>query len=79
MPQVVALSSNRCGLQATLRDIGRKLADRPELAERFTRPLALIERLLAQRRHDKNKLYAVHAAHRRHSPARLRRPRLSGA
>jgi IS5 family transposase len=48
-------------LGRVFRDVRRKLADRPELAERFTGPLALVERLLEQQRHDKNKLYALHA------------------
>src|SRR5919106_1772096 len=43
------------------RDLRRKLEARPELTERFARPLALVERLLAQQRHDQNKLYALHA------------------
>jgi transposase, IS5 family len=48
-------------LGRVFRDVRRKLADRPELAERFTGPLALVERLLRQQRHDQNKLYALHA------------------
>lgn len=43
------------------RDVRRKLADRPEVAERFALPLARVERLLAQQRTDRNKLYALHA------------------
>lgn len=43
------------------RDVRRKIAGRPELAAPFAGPLALIERLLAQRRTDTNKLYALHA------------------
>jgi IS5 family transposase len=43
------------------RDVRRKLADRPEVAEHFAPPLARVERLLAQQRTDKNKLYALHA------------------
>lgn len=43
------------------RDVGRTLAGRPELAPHFSRPLALVRRLLAQRRSDTNKLYALHA------------------
>jgi transposase, IS5 family len=43
------------------RDVRRKLAGRPEVAERFAEPLARVERLLAQQRTDKNKLYALHA------------------
>jgi transposase, IS5 family len=48
-------------LGRVFRDVRRKLAAQPELTERFVRPLALVERLLAQQRHDKNKLYALHA------------------
>jgi transposase, IS5 family len=43
------------------RDLRRKLADRPEVAEHFTEPLARVARLLAQQRTDHNKLYARHA------------------
>ena len=43
------------------RDVRRKLADRPEVAEPFALPLARVERLLAQQRTDRNKLYALHA------------------
>jgi IS5 family transposase len=43
------------------RDVRRKLVSRPDLADRFAEPLALIERLLAQQRTDKHKLYALHA------------------
>ena len=48
-------------LGRVFRDVRRKLEARPELAERFTGPLALVERLLQQQRHDTNKLYALHA------------------
>jgi hypothetical protein len=44
-----------------VRDLRRKLADRPEVAEHFAEALARVERLLAQQRTDKNKLYALHA------------------
>jgi IS5 family transposase len=43
------------------RDVRRKLAQRPDLAPRFERPLALVERLLAQQKSDRAKLYALHA------------------
>ena len=43
------------------RDVRRKLVSRPDLADRFAEPLALIARLLAQQRTDKGKLYALHA------------------
>ena len=43
------------------RDIGRKIADRPELAPQFAEPLARVVRLLAQQKTDHAKLYALHA------------------
>lgn len=44
------------------RDIGRKLAEQPESVQAtFAEPMALTQRLLDQQRHDKNKLYALHA------------------
>jgi len=43
------------------RDLGRKLADRPELAAHFARPLGLVARLLSQTKTDRAKLYALHA------------------
>ncbi|HEU4962082.1 MAG TPA: IS5 family transposase, partial [Sphingomonas sp.] len=43
------------------RDVARKLADRPALAARFERPLALVDRLLAQQKSDRGKLYSLHA------------------
>jgi transposase, IS5 family len=43
------------------RDVRRKRADRPQVAEHFVGPLARVERLLAQQRTDHNKLYALHA------------------
>jgi IS5 family transposase len=43
------------------RDVRRKLEGRPEVAEHFAETLARVERLLAQQRTDKNKLYALHA------------------
>ena len=42
------------------RDVSRKTAGRPE-ERHFARLLPLVERLLAQQRHDKGKLYALHA------------------
>jgi IS5 family transposase len=49
-------------LGRVVRDIERKLADQPEAVRAaFAEPLALSKRLLAQQRHDKNKLYALHA------------------
>ena len=43
------------------RDVSRKTAGRPALERHFARLLPLVERLLAQQRHDKGKLYALHA------------------
>jgi transposase, IS5 family len=43
------------------RDIGRKLSVRPDLAPYFARPLALVDRLLAQQKTDHAKLYSLHA------------------
>jgi IS5 family transposase len=43
------------------RDIERKIACRPKVAKEFKKLLALSNRLLAQQRHDKNKLYSIHA------------------
>lgn len=43
------------------RDLSRKLAERPGLAPYFTRPLALVEQLLAQHQTDHAKLDALHA------------------
>jgi IS5 family transposase len=48
-------------LGRVFRDIRRKLEARPEVAEHFAEALTRVERLLAQQRHDKNKLYALHA------------------
>jgi IS5 family transposase len=43
------------------RDVARKTAGKPELEARFARLLGLTERLLAQQRQDKRKLYSLHA------------------
>jgi IS5 family transposase len=48
-------------LGRVFRDVRRKLASRPEVAEHFAEPLARVARLLMQQRTDKNKLYALHA------------------
>ena len=44
------------------RDIRRKLAGNHALAPHFARALALVDRLLAQQRHDTGKLYSLHAS-----------------
>jgi IS5 family transposase len=43
------------------RDVRRKLESRPEVAAHFAEALTRAERLPAQQRTDKNKLYALHA------------------
>jgi transposase, IS5 family len=43
------------------RDIRRKLAGHQAVAPHFARALALVDRLLAQQRHDTGKLYSLHA------------------
>lgn len=44
------------------RDIERRLADQPASVQAaFAEPMAVTKRLLAQQRHDKKKLYALHA------------------
>ena len=45
-----------------VRDIERKLIEQPEAVQAaFAEELALARRLLVQQRHDRNKLYALHA------------------
>lgn len=48
-------------LGRVFRDVRRKLESRPEVVGHFAAPLARVERLLAQQRTDRNKLYALHA------------------
>jgi IS5 family transposase len=48
-------------LGRVFRDICRKIAGNAGLEARFTRLLGLVQRLLAQKTKDKNKLYALHA------------------
>ena len=48
-------------LGRVFRDIERKIAGNVDLETRFARLLGLVERLLAQKTRDKNKLYALHA------------------
>jgi len=43
------------------RDIVRKIANTIALKTIFAQPIALANRLLAQKRHDKNKLYSIHS------------------
>ena len=56
-----ALKSLKTFLGRVYRDICRKTAGNVLLEARFARLLGLVERLLAQRPKDKNKLYALHA------------------
>lgn len=51
----------RTFLGRVYRDICRKIAGNTGLEARFARLLGLVERLLAQKTRDKNKLYALHA------------------
>lgn len=48
-------------LGRVFRDVGRKIAGDAALEARFARLLGLVERLLAQKPKDKNKLYSLHA------------------
>jgi IS5 family transposase len=43
------------------RDVLRKILDDPDLHAEFHEELELTERMLAQQKHDKNKLYSIHA------------------
>ncbi|MET4038171.1 IS5 family transposase [Bradyrhizobium sp. RT4a] len=51
----------RTYLGRVFRDISRKIAGNGELEARFARLLSLVERLLAQKPKDRNKLYSLHA------------------
>ena len=44
-----------------VRDVERKTADRPDQQAIFSHELALTHQLLKQQRHDKRKLYSLHA------------------
>jgi len=49
-------------LGRTIRDIGRKIASRPELADVFARPLSLARRVKDQRQRERGrKVYSLHA------------------
>ena len=56
-----ALRQLRTYLGRVFRDVGRKIAGNQALEGRFARLLGLVERLLAQKPKDKDKLYALHA------------------
>ena len=51
----------RTYLGRVFRDVCRKIEDHLDLATRFSKLLGLVERLLAQKPDDSNKLYALHA------------------
>jgi IS5 family transposase len=53
----------RTGLGRLARDVGRKIAENPAAQAAFAAPLALVQRLLRQRRDDRGpeKLYSLHA------------------
>ncbi len=51
----------RTWLGRVVRDIERKTADQPDQQAIFAQELALAHRLLKQQRHDKRKLYSLHA------------------
>uniref|UniRef100_A0A1S7LHT2 Transposase n=1 Tax=Magnetococcus massalia (strain MO-1) TaxID=451514 RepID=A0A1S7LHT2_MAGMO len=57
------IKSLRTWLGRTVRDIERKLANRPQTMRFFEEELSLAKRLLAQNPKDKNKLYALHEPH----------------
>src|SRR5215210_7297836 len=57
-----ALRRVRTLLGRTIRDIGRKIASRPELADVFARPLSLARRIKDQRQRERGrKVYSLHA------------------
>lgn len=56
-----ALKRLRTYLGRVFRDVGRKIAGAAPLEARFARLLGLVERLLAQRPKDRDKLYSLHA------------------
>lgn len=51
----------RTYLGRVFRDVGRKIAGNAEHEARFARLLGLVERLLAQKPKDRNKIYSLHA------------------
>ena len=56
-----ALKQLRTYLGRVFRDVGRKIAGNTALESKFARLLGLVERLMAQKPKDKDKLYALHA------------------
>jgi transposase, IS5 family len=56
-----ALKQLRTYLGRVFRDVGRKIAGNAALEGKFARLLGLVERLMAQKPKDKDKLYALHA------------------
>lgn len=51
----------RTYLGCVIRDIERKIVDRPQYAERFAKLLTIARHIHAQQRQDNDKLYSVHA------------------
>ena len=51
----------RTYLGRVVRDIERKVVGSEELSDVFSEPLSLAQRILNQRRQDKNKVYSIHA------------------
>lgn len=51
----------RTYLGRVVRDIERKVVGSDELSDVFSEPLSLAQRILNQRRQDKNKVYSIHA------------------
>ncbi|MBC8554057.1 MAG: IS5 family transposase, partial [Candidatus Brocadiales bacterium] len=51
----------RTYLGRVIRDIERKIEGRDELSDMFSVPLSLAQRILNQKRQDKNKVYSIHA------------------
>jgi IS5 family transposase len=56
-----ALKQLRTYLGRVFCDVGRKIAGNTAVESKFARLLGLVERLMAQKPKDKNKLYALHA------------------
>ena len=57
------ISKLKTVLGRVYRDLERRLPEQPaSVQDAFREPMALTKRLLDQQRHDKNKLYALHAA-----------------
>jgi IS5 family transposase len=66
-----ALRRVRTLLGRTIRDIGRKIASRPELADVFARPLSLARRVKDQRQRERGRKVYSGSRHRTGEIARL--------